>query len=93
MQDFDRYGVVNIDKFGYINSFEEKVYKKQGLINSGIYLLKKDLFDDFSLMDRFSFEEFLQENYKTLKIQTQIFDDYFIDIGIPEDYERFSNET
>ncbi|MBF7068204.1 D-glycero-D-manno-heptose 1-phosphate guanosyltransferase [Campylobacter volucris] len=93
MQEFDRYGAVNIDKFGYISSFEEKAYKKQGLINGGIYLLKKDLFDDFSLMDKFSFEEFLQENCKTLKIQTQVFDDYFIDIGIPEDYERFNKDT
>ncbi|MBF7042052.1 nucleotidyltransferase family protein [Campylobacter volucris] len=90
MQEFDRYGAVNIDKFGYISSFEEKAYKKQGLINGGIYLLKKDLFDDFSLMDKFSFEEFLQENFKTLKIQTQVFDDYFIDIGIPEDYGKFN---
>ncbi|MBF7066882.1 nucleotidyltransferase family protein [Campylobacter volucris] len=89
MQDFDRYGVVNINKFGYISSFEEKAYKKQGLINGGIYLLKKDLFDDFSLTDKFSFEEFLQENCKTLKIQTQVFDDYFIDIGIPQDYYLF----
>ncbi|EGO0810306.1 NTP transferase domain-containing protein [Campylobacter lari] len=93
MQDFDRYGVVNIDKFGCISSFEEKAYKKHGLINGGIYLLKKDLFDDFSLMDKFSFEEFLRENCKTLKIQTQVFDDYFIDIGIPEDYKRFCKDT
>lgn len=41
---------------------------------------------------KFSFEEFLQENYKSLKIQTQIFDDYFIDIGIPEDYRRFMDD-
>ncbi|MEE6565637.1 D-glycero-D-manno-heptose 1-phosphate guanosyltransferase, partial [Campylobacter coli] len=53
------------------------------------YLLKKDIFDEFSLEKKFSFEEFLQENYKLLKIQTQIFDDYFIDIGIPEDYIKF----
>ncbi|EEU6988528.1 D-glycero-D-manno-heptose 1-phosphate guanosyltransferase, partial [Campylobacter jejuni] len=39
-----------------------------------------------------SFEEFLQVNYKILKIQAQIFDDYFIDIGIPEDYRRFNND-
>lgn len=90
MQEFDRYGAVNIDKFSYISSFEEKAYKKQGLINGGIYLLKKDLFDDFSLIDKFSFEKFLQENCKTLKIQTKVFDDYFIDIGIPEDYYLFN---
>ncbi|ECK3894139.1 D-glycero-D-manno-heptose 1-phosphate guanosyltransferase, partial [Campylobacter coli] len=89
IQNFDRYGTVNIDKQGLVTSFEEKVFKKQGLINGGIYLLKKDIFDKFDLEKKFSFEEFLQENYKSLKIQTQIFDDYFIDIGIPKDYRRF----
>lgn len=89
MQNFDRYGTVNVDEQGIVTSFEEKVFKKQGLINGGIYLLKKDIFDEFSLEKKFFFEEFLQENYKLLKIQTQIFDDYFIDIGIPEDYIKF----
>ncbi|EMZ5318381.1 nucleotidyltransferase family protein, partial [Campylobacter coli] len=72
MQNFDRYGTVNVDEQGIVTSFEEKVFKKQGLINGGIYLLKKDIFDEFSLEKKFSFEEFLQENYKSLKIQTQI---------------------
>ncbi|EPP1572626.1 D-glycero-D-manno-heptose 1-phosphate guanosyltransferase [Campylobacter lari] len=86
MQNFDRYGTVNVDNQGIVTSFEEKVFKKQGLINGGIYLLKKDIFDEFDLEKKFSFEEFLQENFELLKIQTQIFDDYFIDIGIPQDY-------
>ncbi|EKP7735229.1 nucleotidyltransferase family protein, partial [Campylobacter coli] len=68
IQNFDRYGTVNIDKQGLVTSFEEKVFKKQGLINGGIYLLKKDIFDKFDLEKKFSFEEFLQENYKSLKI-------------------------
>ncbi|EAJ8747377.1 D-glycero-D-manno-heptose 1-phosphate guanosyltransferase [Campylobacter jejuni] len=88
MQNFDRYGTVNIDDQGIVTSFEEKVFKKQGLINGGIYLLKKDIFNEFILEKKFSFEEFLRVNYKILKIQTQIFDDYFIDIGIPEDYYK-----
>ncbi|EIS1516640.1 nucleotidyltransferase family protein, partial [Campylobacter coli] len=67
IQNFDRYGTVNIDKQGLVTSFEEKVFKKQGLINGGIYLLKKDIFDKFDLEKKFSFEEFLQENYKSLK--------------------------
>ncbi|EAI3822449.1 D-glycero-D-manno-heptose 1-phosphate guanosyltransferase [Campylobacter coli] len=92
MQNFDRYGTVNIDDQGIVTSFEEKVFKKQGLINGGIYLLKKDIFDKFNLEKKFSFEEFLQENYKSLKIQTQIFHDYFIDIGIPEDYFLFCDK-
>ncbi|HEG2581375.1 TPA: nucleotidyltransferase family protein [Campylobacter lari] len=89
MQNFDRYGTVSVNDQGIVISFEEKVFKKQGLINGGIYLLKKDLFDEFDLERKFSFEEFLQANCSALKIQTQIFDDYFIDIGIPQDYSKF----
>ncbi|EAI2260865.1 nucleotidyltransferase family protein [Campylobacter coli] len=91
MQNFDRYGTVNVDDQGIVTSFEEKVFKKQGLINGGIYLLKKDIFDNFDLEKKFSFEKFLQENFELLKIQTQIFNDYFIDIGVPEDYQIFCN--
>ncbi|EHU1055280.1 nucleotidyltransferase family protein [Campylobacter lari] len=89
MQNFDRYGTINVDDQGIVISFEEKVFKKQGLINGGIYLLKKDIFDEFDLEKKFSFEEFLRVNYKILNIQTQIFDDYFIDIGVPQDYIKF----
>lgn len=89
MNDFDRYGTINIDKHGLVISFEEKVFKKQGLINGGIYLLTKDIFNDFALQEKFSFEEFLQENYEKLRAKACIFDDYFIDIGIPSDYEIF----
>lgn len=91
MYDFDRYGAVEIDKNGFVESFEEKKFIKEGYINGGTYLVAKDIFDKFILEDKFSFEEFLQENYKTLRIKTKVFDHYFIDIGIPEDYERFVN--
>ncbi|HEA6928460.1 nucleotidyltransferase family protein [Campylobacter lari] len=92
MQNFDRYGTVNVDDQGIVTSFEEKIFKKQGLINGGIYLLKKDIFDKFDLEKKFSFEEFLQSNCNALKIQTQIFDGYFIDIGIPQDYFSFCDK-
>ncbi len=89
MQNFDRYGTVNVDDQGFVTSFEEKVFKKQGLINGGIYLLKRDVFNTFDLEKKFSFEEFLQKNYRNLNAKAKIFYDYFIDIGIPEDYNRF----
>ncbi|OIN33718.1 D-glycero-D-manno-heptose 1-phosphate guanosyltransferase [Campylobacter jejuni] len=91
MNDFDRYGTVNVDEQGFVISFEEKIFKKQGLINGGIYLLDKDIFNEFNLEKKFSFEEFLQENYKNLKARAEIFDDYFVDIGVPEDYRFFYN--
>lgn len=89
MNDFDRYGTVNVNEQGFVISFEEKVFKKQGLINGGVYLLDKDIFKDFALQEKFSFEEFLQENYEKLKARAEIFDDYFTDIGVPEDYYDF----
>ncbi|EAH7003957.1 D-glycero-D-manno-heptose 1-phosphate guanosyltransferase, partial [Campylobacter jejuni] len=67
-------------------------FKKQGLINGGIYFLNKDIFNDFTLQEKFSFEEFLQENYEKLKAKAHIFDNYFIDIGVPGDYGRFMND-
>ncbi|EAI4085138.1 D-glycero-D-manno-heptose 1-phosphate guanosyltransferase [Campylobacter jejuni] len=91
MNDFDRYGTVELDSKNYIKLFKEKEFKKQGLINGGIYLLNKDIFNDFDLQEKFSFEEFLQENYEKLKAKACIFDDYFIDIGVPEDYILFLN--
>jgi len=88
MKDFNRYGVVEIDANGYIQNFKEKAYYKQGVINGGIYLLNKRIFDNFDLPKKFSFEEFLESNFKNLKAKGKIFDGYFIDIGIPEDYEK-----
>ncbi|EPU6443654.1 D-glycero-D-manno-heptose 1-phosphate guanosyltransferase [Campylobacter upsaliensis] len=90
MFDFERYGAVSIDESGEIVEFKEKSFCKEGLINGGIYLLKKDIFKDFELFGSFSFEEFLSTNFKALKARVELFEDYFIDIGIPQDYEKFS---
>ncbi|EAK9927796.1 D-glycero-D-manno-heptose 1-phosphate guanosyltransferase [Campylobacter jejuni] len=89
MQNFDRYGTVNVNEQGFVISFEEKIFKTQGLINGGIYLLTKDIFNEFDLEKKFSFEEFLQENYEKLKARAEICDDHFIDIGVPEGYYHF----
>ena len=90
MVDFERYGAVKVDESGEIAEFKEKSFCKEGLINGGIYLLKKDIFKDFELFGSFSFEEFLSTNFKALKARAELFEDYFIDIGIPQDYEKFS---
>ncbi|EML8171377.1 D-glycero-D-manno-heptose 1-phosphate guanosyltransferase [Campylobacter upsaliensis] len=90
MVDFERYGAVKVSESGEIAEFKEKSFCKEGLINGGIYLLKRDVFENYKLSNRFSFEEFLEQNYKSLKARAELFEDYFIDIGIPQDYEKFS---
>ena len=44
MQDFDRYGVVEIDEDDRILTFREKKFSHHGNINGGIYLLNKSAF-------------------------------------------------
>jgi len=88
MNNVDRYGAVEINENHYITSFKEKQHFKKCLINGGVYLLKKDIFDAFNLDYKFSFEDFLSENFKKLNAKGIVFDNYFIDIGIPEDYAK-----
>ena len=89
MYDFDRYGAVEIDKNGFVESFEEKKFIKEGDITGGTYLVAKDIFDRFVMGDQFSIAEFLCKYYRELQIPTKIFESYFIDIRIPDDYEKF----
>lgn len=87
MRNFDRYGCVEIDGNGFVLEFTEKGFRKSGSINCGIYLASKNLFDGYTLQDKFSFEEFMQNEFESLNIISKTFNGYFIDIGIPEDYE------
>jgi len=94
MKDFSRYGSVVIDSYGRITGFKEKGYHKYGLINGGIYLLDKSIFLELNLPEKFSFEkDFLEKYYKTLPFYGKVFHNYFIDIGIPKDYEKFKRDA
>ena len=100
MNDFDRYGSVEIDINNTIISFKEKIFTKQGLINGGYYLINKNYFISATqhLPEIFSFEkDFLEKKLSTNVVKGFIADGYFIDIGIPEDYakaqEVFADKT
>lgn len=93
MKDFDRYGAVTINGENRLIGFEEKQFRSIGLINGGIYIIKTDIFNSIKFPDKFSFEtDFLEKYYKERKIYAYIFDEYFIDIGIPEDYKGAKND-
>jgi D-glycero-alpha-D-manno-heptose 1-phosphate guanylyltransferase len=88
MHHFDRYGVVELDTNGAISSFKEKQFYAQGLINGGFYVIEKAALKAAALPEKFSFEkDFLEKLYQQ-KIYGMPQDGYFIDIGIPEDFER-----
>ena len=89
MNSADRYGTVEIDNEGRVIAFKEKAFKKPALINGGIYLIKTDMMSGIDLPDHFSFEKDIMERYlSALKIMAIPFDNYFIDIGVPEDFYK-----
>lgn len=96
LESFDRYGKVEFDN-NRIISFKEKMPNQTGYINGGIYLFKKDLFNKFKCDEKFSLEkDFFEKYINELYIEPYLSNDYFIDIGVPEDYfkanEDFKNE-
>jgi len=93
MEDFDRYGVVELNDDDSIKSFEEKKFYKSGLINGGIYLLNTEQFLAEELPEKFSFEkDYLEKYFETRRIYGSVQNEYFIDIGISEDYFRVQHE-
>lgn len=98
MFNFDRYGVVEINDDNLVVSFKEKQYYQKGNINGGVYLLNKDKFLEEELPSKFSFEKDYLEKALSLpkgkkrRIYGLVQDEYFIDIGIPEDYKRAQRE-
>ena len=93
MMNFDRYGVVELNEDLSLKSFREKKFYKSGLINGGVYALNKPKFLEEELPVKFSFEkEYLEKLFPRRKMHGFIQDEYFIDIGIPSDYERANTE-
>lgn len=93
MSDFDRYGSVEINNDGRIVRFNEKQYQSHGLINGGVYLINKKVFDDWVMPSKFSFEkDILEAKLNEVNIYGCVQDNYFIDIGIPSDYEKANTD-
>ena len=89
MQQFDRYGVVELNENSTITSFKEKQFYHQGLINGGVYVINSHQFLTKNLPQKFSFEKDYLEKYVSEGNFTGIEQKaYFIDIGIPEDYNK-----
>lgn len=93
MTNFDRYGGVHINDRGIITAFEEKKPTAEGLINGGIYIIDRETFLAKNLPSKFSFEkEYLEKYINDKKFYGYADDGYFIDIGIPQDYEKAQSD-
>lgn len=93
MNNFDRYGVVELNSNYSISSFKEKQHYETGTINGGVYILHAERFLKEALPEKFSFEkDYLEQYFQHRRMYGVIQNEYFIDIGIPEDFERAQKE-
>ena len=90
--DVARYGAVQLDNEKVVG-FLEKGQSGSGYINAGVYLIQSDVFNAVGLSGKFSFEiDLLQQHCAALLPSAFLTDAYFIDIGIPQDYDRAQHE-
>jgi len=86
--DTSRFGVVELDGHR-VTGFRERGTHHPGLINAGSYLLPRDIFEGETLPDAFSLErDFLPAAVKRRDFLVFVTRGSFIDIGVPEDYQR-----
>lgn len=86
MRDFERYGTVDVAPDGVIAAFREKRPCADGLINAGVYLIRRDALS--ALPERFSLEsDYFERAVRDGSLLAVECGGKFIDIGVPEDYE------
>lgn len=84
----DRYGFVDVDDNGVVVNFIEKGRVNGGVINTGVYLIRKEAILTYP-ETVFSLEyDFFNALLHKRKIMASETNGLFIDIGIPQDYKR-----
>ena len=92
--DTGRYGRVTLDGDGVIAGFVEKTdIPTPGLINSGIYIIERPLLGLIPADRPVSLERDVIPALPAGSLRGVEFDSYFIDIGVPADYERAQTDT
>lgn len=89
----DRYGSVIVEN-NIINKFAEKgEFSGVGVINGGVYIINEKFFEKANLPTKFSMEKDVFEKLlNEFDFYGFPFKNYFLDIGIPEDYIRAQDE-
>lgn len=94
VENASRYGEVEIGADQRILAFREKqAREKKGFINGGIYILNREKFLSQTRPGVFSLEtDFLSRYAAHGHFYGKVFHDYFIDIGIPEDFAKAQHD-
>jgi D-glycero-alpha-D-manno-heptose 1-phosphate guanylyltransferase len=94
LNDTGRYGCVTMNHARRITGFKEKVLSAgPGYINGGVYIIEKYFLMEPEFRGRFSIEKDCFEKYCPYANFFGFASDcYFLDIGIPEDYQKAQHE-
>ena len=88
LSDVSRYGRVEVSGTRIVR-FTEKGVGGPGLINSGIYVVRRSVFEGRAPGSKFSFEQgILVPGVWDYSIRAHEISGMFIDIGVPSDYEQ-----
>jgi D-glycero-alpha-D-manno-heptose 1-phosphate guanylyltransferase len=92
VNDAERYGKMRLSyDFKRVEGFEEKGLAGPGIINAGCYVIPVNFLSNYP-DEVFSYEENILPNTVTKEtVDFLLAKDYFIDIGIPSDYNNFIN--
>jgi D-glycero-alpha-D-manno-heptose 1-phosphate guanylyltransferase len=89
VSDVSRYGTISWNEEDRVLACKEKGKTGAGWINAGTYLINKEMFLKKNPPVRFSFEnDFLPDLVRDESLWITRQEGYFLDIGIPEDYQR-----
>jgi D-glycero-alpha-D-manno-heptose 1-phosphate guanylyltransferase len=91
VSDTERFGRLEISN-GRISRFSGAGQRGEGVINAGCYLLPRNNFSSGVWPDSFSFEQDYLSHCAPNYLRTFISVGKFIDIGVPEDFERAQTE-
>ncbi len=94
LNDTGRYGRVTVNRDRRIAGFAEKQeHAGKGYINGGVYIIEKQFLMEPEFRGKFSIEKDCFEQYYS---DSRLFGfpskGYFLDIGIPEDYQKAQDE-
>lgn len=87
--DVSRYGLIQTQDT-HITAFSQELQPKPGEINGGIYVISRSWLSQWELGLRFSFEQDALPHCQQAGAYHA--EQYFIDIGIPQDYQRAQRE-
>lgn len=93
VEDAGRYGSITFNEQSkLVTNFGEKSSSAPGFINAGIYDIPATLFDNINAQPPFAFETTVIQRLVASNLYASQSGEFFIDIGIPEDFSRAQTE-